>query len=95
MAKKNLHLTEKIYTVCDHCGKEFVQEFQGFYLCEECAKKEFYTIEYFHAYLDTFFLSAMYRKEYSNDIYDIDALTEFVNEDKDHFIEFCIDCYNS
>lgn len=90
---KRIHL-EGITTICDHCGAEFEQEYTCFYLCKECAKKEFYTVEYFHAYFDTFALWTAYQ-EYSNDIYDIDVLTEFVDEDADHFIEFCIDCYNS
>ncbi len=93
MAKK-IHL-EGITTICDHCGTEFEQEYTCFYLCKECAKKEFYTIEYFHAYFDTFALWTVYRKEFTDDIYDIETLTEFVNEDADHFLEFCIDCYNS
>ncbi len=91
---KRMHL-EDVKTICNHCGKEFEQEYICFYLCKDCAKKEFYTIEYFHVYFDTFALWTVYHEEFGDDIYNIENLTEFVNEDVDHFLEFCIDCYNS
>lgn len=77
--------------MCDYCGKVFTCDDYKVNLCNECKEKEFYTVDNMIRYLDNYDLVDVYYNEMQASIYNKDALQEFVNDDRDHFIEWCID----
>ena len=81
-------------TICNYCGKEFTCDDYRVELCNSCQTKEFYTVENMIAYLDYYDLVDTYYTEMQASIYNKDALAEFVNDDRDHFIEWCINTFH-
>lgn len=80
-------------TNCTNCGKVFTTNNYKIEICPDCAIKAYYEVDNMIRYLEHYDLVDVYYNEMQASIYNKDTLQEFVNDDRDHFIEWCIDTF--
>lgn len=73
---------------CDYCFVNEIKDDSTMDICSSCIQAEFFTVENMKNYLAEFDLINDYYSEMETKIFDYFLLCEYVNEDRDHFIEW-------
>ncbi len=73
---------------CDYCFVNELKEDSAMDICASCIQTEFFTFDNMKKYLVAFNLVNDYYSEMNTKIFSYFLMCEYVNEDRDHFIEW-------